>query len=341
MMKQFLISFLISLLVGNAWQVHAQVNCSQNLIQAERAYYTGRFDEVVTLLERCLSNGFDKEQKTEAYRLIALSNIFSRNFEKADSAMLLMLQTNPQYEFTSQDPPEFKKRTEKFNIIPRYAINLMAGGIVPLINVTQVYRIRNIPTEATYTTNLGYQVGVSGSYAFTKNIFVEAGFEWQSFSFEVNKKNSLLETRMDEKQNRTQITLGLGYTYKLNRFKLQTAGGVSYSTLLSATANYYYIQQASSLGGVVFYREKLNFSNLDSRTRNDLRPFFMLRVVLPQQKSFGLSLLARYELGTKNYSAGRLDNLNDVLVLEKVEDDFKVSFFSFGIVAHKTFFKVK
>jgi opacity protein-like surface antigen len=320
-----------------------QSDCSQALIQAERSYYAGRFTEVESLLSGCIANGFDKEQITEAYKLIALSKIFSRNFEHADSALRLMLTSNPLYKFAPQDPPEFKKRIEKINVIPRYSINLMAGSLIPTVNVKQVYSIRNLPSDVNYKTSLGYQFGLSGSMAFTKKIFVEVGYEWQSFSFSVNKKNSLVETRMDEKQKRTQITLGGGYNLRFRNIKFQVLGGANFNTLKSATCSYYYLQQIiETLGqGGIFYREKLNFSNLPSRKKNDLRPFVMLRVGLPQRKSVGISLFARYELGTANHSANKLYNLTEVLQLEKVEDDFKVSFLSFGVVVGKTFFKVK
>lgn len=127
----------IALLVCSHF-LQAQGDCSQTLIQAERAYYTGRFGDVRTLLASCLASGFDKDQKTEAYRLMALSAIFSRNFERADTALLFMLKNNPQYVFTPQDPPEFRRRVEHFHVHPTVEVTANLGLVQPYFNLSEV-----------------------------------------------------------------------------------------------------------------------------------------------------------------------------------------------------------
>ena len=48
---------------GYNQSLHAQVDCGQTLIQAERAYYTGRFGDVQTLLAACLPVALIKIKK--------------------------------------------------------------------------------------------------------------------------------------------------------------------------------------------------------------------------------------------------------------------------------------
>lgn len=334
--------FFIALL-GCNHILQAQDDCAQTLIQAERAYYTGRFGDVRTLLASCLTSGFDKDQKTEAYRLMALSAIFSRNFERADTALLFMLQNNPQYEFIASDPPEFKKRVEDFNVHPLVEVTANVGLLQPFFSVTEVYNPRPIPASVIYKGNTGTHYGLTAAYYFNKNISVRAGYEWQQYSFTIENSDTLgINTGLlTEKQSRSQWQTAIGYNYNFKKFSLQAYAGVIYSTLQKADG--YLVLERKNVGGNVSDEIVLSYSNLSQRVINEIRPLFELKANVPQKDKWMFSISVRYELGIQNRANpdNRFSDLPILTTMEWIEDDFKSSTLvvSFGI--SKLFYRVR
>jgi hypothetical protein len=337
MKKKFHIIILLTIAMGNYVVVFSQTDCAQTLLSAERAYYTGRFNEVKAILDGCITSGFDKEQKTEAYRLIALSNIFSRNFEQADSAMLLMFKTNPQYVFTAQDPPEFKKRLEQFNVHPLIEASLNLGLIQPFFYISNVHNARAIPATVTYQGNVGAQVGVNITYYLTKRISLRGGYEWQRYSFEIENRDSLGVSRLTEKQKRTQFQLSAGYSFNLVKLNLQAYAGFVVSSLQASDA-YLLLDRYNATDAVAY-----GYSNLQHRTATEVRPLVELKLNLPQRNKWLVSLSMRYEHGLNNITnaSNRYQDLYTASTLEWVEDDFTGRNLVVQLGVAKLFYRVK
>ena len=87
-------------------QLHAQVDTDQQLSifnDAENAYSIGRLEYVDDLLTKNI-NLFKGTSKQGAYRLLALANLGLDNDANAESYVSLLLQENPYYTTTSEDP---------------------------------------------------------------------------------------------------------------------------------------------------------------------------------------------------------------------------------------------
>jgi hypothetical protein len=325
------------IILGCNHVLHAQDDCGQTLIQAERAYYTGRFGDVRTVLATCLASGFDKDQKTEAYRLMALSAIFSRNFERADTALLLMLQNNPQYEFTVQDPPEFKNRVADFKVHPLVEVTAIVGLVQPFFNVTEVYNTRPLPATVTYEGKSGVTYGIVAAYYFNKNISVRAGYEGQRYSLTIKNRDSLNTGLMTETQSRSQWQTGIGYNYVFKKFSLQAYAGVAYNTLQKADS-YLVLDRNNSSDEIDF-----SYSNLPMRTKNQWRPLAELKVNVPQKDKWMFSLSVRYELGIQNMTNAdnRFSDPYHATTFEWLEDNFNSSTLAVSVGISKLFYNVK
>lgn len=336
-MKKNCTWILFITLLGYNHVLQAQDDCGQTLIQAERAYYTGRFGDVHTLLASCLANGFNKDQKTEAYRLMALSAIFSRNFERADTSLLLMLQNNPQYEITPQDPPEFKRRVEHFNVHPLVEVTANVGLLQPFFKVTDVYNSRPLPATVTYTGKTGVSLGLSAAYYLNKNISVRVGYEWQKYSFTIQNSDTLNTGLLTETQSRSQWQTAIGYNYVFKKFSLQAYAGVAYNTLQKADG-YLVLNRENSSDEI-----DLSYSNLSQRTKNQWRPLVELKANVPQKDKWMFSLSVRYELGIQNMTNAdnRFSDVSHATTLEWVEDDFKSSTLLVTLGVSKLFYRVK
>src|SRR5690348_11970776 len=105
-MKKTLLLLTVLLAAGVA---RAQLtSCAQTLRLARSTYEQGRLHEVPELLERCLENGFSRQEKVEAYKLLCLSYIYLEEPAKADEAMLDLLRTDHYFEINeTTDPAEF------------------------------------------------------------------------------------------------------------------------------------------------------------------------------------------------------------------------------------------
>ena len=96
-------------------QLHAQVDTDQQLSifnDAENAYSIGRLEYVDDLLTKNI-NLFKGTSKQGAYRLLALANLGLDNDANAESYVSLLLQENPYYTTTSEDPQRFIDLVEK------------------------------------------------------------------------------------------------------------------------------------------------------------------------------------------------------------------------------------
>jgi hypothetical protein len=336
-MKNTLRIILLTAFIGNQQIADAQGDCSQSLIQAERAYYNGRFNEIEPMLKGCIADGFDKEQKTIAYKLIALGKIFSKNFDQADSALLLMLKTNPQYEFTAQDPPEIRKRLERFKVHSLVEVTANFGLVQPSFKLTEVYNARPLPATVTYKGKAGYHFGLSSAWYFNKHISLRVGYEWQNYSFSVQNTDDLGTGILLETQSHSQLQVAAGYNFFFGKISLQTYGGITYSTLKKAEG-YLVLDRLNESGEI-----EQSYSNLDQRTKNELRPMVELKLNVPQKNKWLVSLSFRYELGIQNMtnSENRNSNLAHATVMEWVEDDFKGRSFVAAIGISKLYYHVK
>jgi hypothetical protein len=327
--------------------VNGQADCSQSLIEAERAYYTGRLSGVPEILSACLSEGFSKEQRVEAYKLIALSSMFSRDYKSADSSLVLLLKLSPEFEPGPQDPPELQKRLEKIGVRPSIGFAVNAGTYMPIIKLTEVYNLRDTPSDVKYQSSLGWQAGISASYHFTKHWMIESGFEWQSFALKITNEDDLVETRMEETQGRRQITLASGYSHKWKGITGQFLVGVALHKLISANSSLYRLERVSLTSDEIIYREQLDFSNLDHRLDHEFRPFALVRLAPTTKSRFKFSLFMRYELGLSNQTESRyfegigFSGVQQGLAFDWIEDDFRISFFSIGISLTKQFHRVR
>jgi len=319
---------------------HAQTDCSQALIQAERAYYTGRFNEVSESLAACLASGFSKEQRIEAYRLMGLSFIFSRNSVKADSVLRLLLKIAPQYEKRPDDPPEFIRAIEKFKVFPRTGFILGAGLIQPFFRVDEVFNVRNIPSRLEYKGSIGQMLSVGYGWYLKQHVVLNAWTEMQRVSFSVNNKDARVETELSERQVRAQLMVASGYNIKRNNLSFQVLGGLSLNQLLSARADLQKSEDVPGFDQTITSRET-NFSNLTHRAKSDLRPLIMVHVGWYQKKNYIINLFARYEWGLLNMTANRESNPALAIKYEWLEDNFKSSYFTVGINYTKLKYKIQ
>lgn len=154
---------LLILLFACPFEIVVAQNCSQILRQARTVYDEGRVQELPSLLESCINNGFTDEERTEAYRLLVLSYLYLDEPLKADDAMLALLRDNPQFQINYEaDPAELISLYQTFRTNPIFSYGFKGGGNITMVEVLNTYGIHQLAnTDGKYEIKPGYQVGLS------------------------------------------------------------------------------------------------------------------------------------------------------------------------------------
>lgn len=122
--QEFLIKSLVYILIAGLLlspmpelisTAFAQGRCTQELNDAEQKYNTGRFDEAIESITKCLNkSGITEDEKMRAYRLLGLAYIAKDYLEDAKTAVQKLLDMVPNYQSDPvQDPPPFTKMVEE------------------------------------------------------------------------------------------------------------------------------------------------------------------------------------------------------------------------------------
>ncbi len=104
------IIFLLILLRLLSWiPLSAQTSCGEEkLNDSRKKYSTGNFDQVVSLLQPCISSqGFSGLQKQEACRLLSMTYLAMDSTRMATDIAIELLSINPNFEADIFDPPLF------------------------------------------------------------------------------------------------------------------------------------------------------------------------------------------------------------------------------------------
>ena len=94
------------LFFGSVLQAQDRRPCSEILRDAEQNYIVGVLTDIPSSLGRCVEEGFTKEERLRAQKLITLCFIYTDNMAAAEGSMVTFLRLDPEYQLNeSVDPP--------------------------------------------------------------------------------------------------------------------------------------------------------------------------------------------------------------------------------------------
>lgn len=102
--------FVIFALLWTPNGLYGQSSCGEQAInEAEKNYLIGKFENTLNSLNGCLQNeGFNTNQKENAYRILAWTYIAIDSTVEAKNAVIQLLSLNPSYHSRSYDPLLFQ-----------------------------------------------------------------------------------------------------------------------------------------------------------------------------------------------------------------------------------------
>jgi len=253
-------------LVFLSFHCNAQVvNCSDNYEAALRLYNYGMADSALNTLEPCLENRqalkqVSKETSANIFRLAALSSIMTGNPGEAERYVKELLKYQPDYKENIRDDDlmEFRLMLERSTSQPELRVGVRFGMNIPLLELQKNYTFPE-KTATTFTLEkpAGFQFGLTGEKAFTKNISVEVGAGITSIQFNYKIQGSPTgEYQYDQKITYMEIPLLVKYYFGTNSsIKPHLQGGVSGKFSL-------YKREKSDDFGNYWFTESSNSNNI-------------------------------------------------------------------------------
>ena len=186
---------LVCLIVFAISMQMASAQCTISLNKAEDEYDKGRLLDIPSRLKFCLErNGFSKEEKIRAYKLLTKVYIFSDQEGKAEESLVKLLKADPEHKLDDLfDPAELFYLYEKFRVEPIFRTSLRMGGNLTLPNVFESFSAFSQPLDAgltatrDYSDQLGFYLEGAIERHIVKGIEVGLGVQYSQTSLDIQE----------------------------------------------------------------------------------------------------------------------------------------------------------
>jgi len=357
----FLLFFLTFFVSAQTW--------TQKLLIAERDYDAGRLVNIVDNIsggfEKSLGkNGYTREEKIRAIKLITKVYIFMDNESKSDEYMIKLLRADKEHNLDPKvDPAELYDLYRKFRSQPIFRIGLRVGvnkSYPNIINtfgtgntgiVSKIYNgVGESPNEASVNggSGTGFFINAMAERYLNWGLEVGLGLEFRNSQYSVDNyitygdslqvngiaeiaQFAVLSTMVTHQQSFFRVPLLLRYNFKYdsdNSFVPYIAAGASYDYLLDAK----YLDGNRTGGTEYKFDSDLSLKDLDLIAKNNFSVFACLGLKMRVKTHF-LTLEAKFNKALLNYINPNNRWSNNSLStydLAFVEDDFSLDMLSFS-----------
>ncbi len=292
-MKRLLLLIAIIFLGQSALQ--AQNTCGDQLKVAQRRFDDGLLDDIPQLLANCMKSGFTREEKTNAYKLLIQTYLFSEKQDKADEVMLQFLNEFPSYSIANNDPKEFVNLYSTYRTKPIFKVEIKAGLNFCMPTFIEPFGTGNISKiKPTYKTKLGGTFEINYLNKLYKNFDYSIGvsFTLSNFSYS-NKPNDYSTVTGDFKNSFIGFPLAVKYNYIFKGINLFAKLGVEPVYLLKSSV------ALSRTDNIIGRQEPFTGTeNLKASHNNlDIRPLLAIGVAFKWGRNM-LNVSAGFKMST-------------------------------------------
>lgn len=225
----------------------AQTNCERNLLEAQNDYRNGNLYEIPSLLEDCINNGFDRQQKMDAYKLLTLTFLNINQPSAAKRSLTRLMKLNPEFEANpATDPEEFVLLYKKVRQSPQYSFGGQIQGNLSYVLIEKHYSVSSFPNSKGQITPLaGFTAGGHFIYPITYYLSAEAQLNFSKLRFsyseefisdpaQVQNNSGLQQIKFVEDQSSIQLPVLLSYLIELKKFDLTIKAGAYEQFLINS-----------------------------------------------------------------------------------------------------------
>ncbi|HPD95596.1 MAG: PorT family protein [Bacteroidales bacterium] len=236
-MKKYIlfIAFVLVSFLGKS-----QTTCTDKLRQAERNFDEGQLDDIPQMVESCMKNGFTKEEKKNAYKLLIQTHLFNEKMDLADAVMKRFLKEYPSYEIAVNDPKEFVNLYKTYRTDPIFKLEFCAGVNYSLPFVKETYSPENLNQNAiSYNSLPGFDVGATFTFNIAKNFNGSIGAIFSNYRLDYLDEGYDY-TKVSGTFSNYYIGLPLSASYNLTYKGIKSIfkAGIETSYLISSKMNF-------------------------------------------------------------------------------------------------------
>ena len=236
---RFFLLIVISILILSK---SASAQCTQSLNAAEDEYERGRLLDIPSMLSLCLKrNGFSKEEKIRAYKLLTKVYIFSDEEEMAEEALVDLLRVDPEHELNNLfDPAELFYLYNKFRTKPIFRLAVKFGVNFSGVNVIDEFTAYTFSDNSRdYLSQAGLNAELTIERHLAQGLEIVGGIQYSSSKFTVQEVfvNTDLSFTVNETQLWVKVPVMARYNFfyeSKKSFLPYVLGGVSTNLLFSA-----------------------------------------------------------------------------------------------------------
>ncbi len=345
MFRSLILSLLLfGLLLGTQAQ-----NCEEKLKQAQQSFDEGRIRKVEPILSKCLENGFTKDQKIRAYKLLAKTYIYLDRQADADTIVLKILGEDPDQKSDPEaDPKEYVVKFSTFKTIPVLSLGASGGFNRSYLNILFYNSTDNISTQssrdekqANYTYPLGLQGGITAEiYPFER---ARIGFQGLASIRLYNYADDNLQETFTQSFTESQFWLELPiyfkYFFKSNDFKLRPYGAVggTANILLTSTIISGNLKSESA--------QEVELASVDVKSiRKNFYPSLLLELGARYKLNTANFIFAgiRYNMGFSDMATAKtFYQVPELESIQYIDNDFTMQNYSLSVGYIREFYKAK
>jgi hypothetical protein len=323
---------LLSILLGFSFMAQAQ-NCSQNLEEAQIAFFNGRFQSCIELLKPCVETYAIKEDRIMALEILAKSQLMLGQKTEAEASMYRILSTDPFYQVRPDLSVSLEELYHQFRLVRQWQLGFNLSYLAAKYSLLKTWSFSGVVEESTaYEARPSMQFETWGSYTLYRGLQVEAGLAFQAMSFyrAELQQNYLLQSSLEDYQF-ISPRLGLQYEYAGRSFSGFVNFGGSMQILQSARADMALNPQIGEIpaafGGYPESQENLDLSFQRKSLLNNLYAGIGLRYGRGHHR-FELSYRFQHAWTNLVIDDQRFSDANLLNNLAYVPDDFS---FNYGL----------
>ena len=228
-MRKFCIFFILTFLMSTI-KTFAQDQCTISLNEAEDKYDQGRLYEIPEVIQSCINDGFTRDEKIRAYRLLTLTYLFLDFFAEADSSYLELLKISPDFKPNDElDPMELINQHDKFTTDPKYYLTAKIGINFSFANVLLDYSLSQSHNNSyKYSSVRGFQVGAGAEMVIYPKLHLSGEFFVSNMRLHLRDTHyGFLIPDMDIVHTELKLPVMLKYNFFLGKVNPFVSAGLS------------------------------------------------------------------------------------------------------------------
>lgn len=335
-----LISFLV---VGlSPKNAAAQTSCAEKLEFAQQLFDQGKINDVEETIAGCFENGFTKEEKIQAYKLLSITHTYLEEDDLADESVLGLLRFDPEYAVNPDlDPTEFIKLYQKFRTTPVFQVGLKFGTNMNFFNVKNTYELgSSLTSTTTFVSAYGINAGVGFEIPMGKGFEFVPEFHFSQRSYDITHNvdagQPISVFTATENQTFIEVPLLFRYDFKVNKVIpfVELGGTASYLIAAEMTTIENQSEAGVADGPNIDMMKQREFSHLYASGGLGIK-YHIPMSILELQARFNYAIM---DINKK----GNSQSENDLRTLYSyVEPDFSINYLTITISYMRKIYKPK